>query len=121
LEEHRPTVLPLVPPALAIRMLESQAVCRETLSSVADFVVGGQKLPEDVALRLRDELGVRVRQMFGMAEGMFMLTPASASEYVRHHTVGAPISQGDEVRILDPAGEDEVEDGRIGELATRGP
>jgi 2,3-dihydroxybenzoate-AMP ligase len=59
--------------------------------------------------------------MFGMAEGMFMLTPSSATEAVRHHTVGAPISPGDEVRILAPAGEDEVEDGEIGELAARGP
>lgn len=121
IEEHRPDVLPLVPPALAIRLLESPAATPEVLSCVRDFVVGGQKLPEEVAERLRDELGVRVRQMFGMAEGMFLLTPATAGEYVRHHTVGSPISPGDEVRILEPASEEEVPDGEIGELAARGP
>ncbi|MGV9310759.1 AMP-binding protein [Streptomyces sp. NPDC003691] len=120
-EEHRPDILPLVPPALAIRLLESPEARRTDLSCVRDFVVGGQKLPAEIAERLRDELGIRVRQMFGMAEGMFMLTPPQAAEEVRHHTVGAPIAPGDEVRILQPGGEDEVEDGGIGEFAARGP
>lgn len=121
IEAHRPTVLPLVPPALAIRLLDAPAAHTADLSSVRDFVVGGQKLPVEVAERLRDELGIAVRQMFGMAEGMFLLTPAAASEIVRHHTVGAPISPGDEIRILFPGTEDEVADGEIGELAARGP
>ncbi|MEW1550929.1 (2,3-dihydroxybenzoyl)adenylate synthase [Streptomyces tsukubensis] len=120
-EEHRPDILPLVPPALAIRLLESPEARRTDLSCVRDFVVGGQKLPAEIAERLRDELGIRVRQMFGMAEGMFMLTPSKAAEEVRHHTVGTPIAPGDEVRILQPGGEDEVEDGEIGEFAARGP
>src|SRR5699024_3341637 len=38
-----------------------------------------------------------------------------------HHTVGAPISAGDEVRVLAPLGERQVPDGEVGELATRGP
>lgn len=121
IETHRPDVLPLVPPALAIRLLDAPAAPTADLSSIRDFVVGGQKLPVEVAERLRDELGIAVRQMFGMAEGMFLLTPASASEDVRHHTVGTPISSGDEIRILFPGTEDEVPDGEIGELATRGP
>lgn len=121
IEQHRPDSLPLVPPALAIRLLESPEAATADLSSVRDFVVGGQKLPVEVAERLRDELGIEVRQMFGMAEGMFLLTPAAASEFVRHHTVGTPLSPGDEVRILDPAAETEVPDGDLGELAARGP
>ena len=121
IEQHRPDVLPLMPPALAIRLLESPAVRSADLSSIRDFVVGGQKLPVEVSERLRDELGIRVRQMFGMAEGMFTLTPAAASEEVRHHTVGSPISPGDEIRILSPVGDGEVADGQVGELAARGP
>lgn len=121
IETHRPDVLPLVPPALAIRLLDAPATRTADLSSVRDFVVGGQKLPVEVAERLRDELGIAVRQMFGMAEGMFLLTPAAASEKVRQDTVGTPISPGDEIRILFPGTEDEVPDGEIGELAARGP
>lgn len=121
IEQHRPDVLPLVPPALAIRLLESPTARAADLSSIRDFVVGGQKLPVEVSERLRDELGIRVRQMFGMAEGMFTLTPVSASEDVRHLTVGAPISPGDEIQILSPMGDGQVEDGQVGELAARGP
>ena len=118
--EHRTDVLPLVPPALAVRLLEAASARTTDLSCVRDFVVGGQKLPVEVAERLRDELGINVRQMFGMAEGMFLLTPRGTGEDVRHHTVGAPISPGDEIRILDPAGE-VLEGSGLGELATRGP
>ncbi|WP_427891766.1 (2,3-dihydroxybenzoyl)adenylate synthase [Kribbella sp. GL6] len=121
IEQHRPDVLPLVPPALAIRLLDAPEARTADLSSVRSFVVGGQKLPVEVAERLRDELGIQVRQMFGMAEGMFLLTPAGSSEDVRHHTVGTPISAGDEVRILEPGSEAAVADGEIGELAARGP
>ncbi|KQY55628.1 hypothetical protein ASD30_16455 [Nocardioides sp. Root140] len=119
--QHRIDVLPMMPPALAIRLLESPGANAADLGGVREFVVGGQKLPVEVAERLRDELGIRVRQMFGMAEGMFLLTPEAAGEAVSHHTVGAPISPGDEIRILDTFGEHEVEDGQIGELAARGP
>lgn len=118
--EHRTDLLPLVPPALAVRLLESPTAHETDLSCVRDFVVGGQKLPVEVAERLRDELGIKVRQMFGMAEGMFFLTPKEAGEDVRHHMVGAPISPGDEVRILDPTGGELVGEG-LGELAARGP
>lgn len=120
-ERHRPDTLPLVPPALAIRLLESPAAHAADLTCIRDFVVGGQRLAVDVAERLRDELGIRVRQMFGMAEGMFLVTPAVASEAVRHHTVGSPISPGDEIRILSPVSEESVPDGEVGEFAARGP
>lgn len=120
-EAHRPDTLPLMPPALAIRLLESERAQSADLSCIRDFVVGGQVLPVEVSERLRDDLGIAVRQMFGMAEGMFFVTPGEASEQIRHHTVGAPISAHDEVRVLVPGGEDEVPDGAVGELAARGP
>jgi 2,3-dihydroxybenzoate-AMP ligase len=119
-QSHNPQVLPLVPPALAIRLLESERARSVDLSNV-DFIVGGQRMAVEVAERLRDELGIKVRQMFGMAEGMFLLTPPTADEFVRHHTVGGPISQYDEVRILDPSAKQEVPDGELGEFAARGP
>lgn len=120
-EQYRPDTLPLVPPAIAVRLLEAPRSRTTDLTCIKDFVVGGQRLPIEVAERLRDDLGIAVRQMFGMAEGMFLLTPAEASEEVRHHTVGAPLSALDEVRILEPGGEEEVPDGEVGEYAARGP
>ncbi|MDH6292462.1 2,3-dihydroxybenzoate-AMP ligase [Rhodococcus opacus] len=121
IEAERPTTLPLVPPALAIRLLEEPRSRTVDLSCIEDYIVGGQRLPVEIAERLRDELGISVRQMFGMAEGMFLVTPADASEELRFHTVGQPISSADEVRILEIDGTAEVPFGEIGEFCVRGP
>jgi 2,3-dihydroxybenzoate-AMP ligase len=118
---ERVSVLPVVPPAVAIRMLEHPQARHTDLSSVARFVIGGQRPSVDLVERLERELGIRALQMFGMAEGMFLYTPPDAPERARLHTVGTPVSPADEVRVLDVAGEDEVPDGTIGELACRGP
>lgn len=121
IETQRPNAIPLMPPALAIRLLDSPRSRGTDLSSLKDMVIGGQKLPAGIAERLRDELGIAIRQKFGMAEGMFLVTPAGADEWVRHHTVGAPISAGDEIRILRPGSDAEVAEGQPGELCVRGP
>lgn len=120
-DRERPTALPLVPPAVAIRLLDDPRSRATDFSTVTDFIVGGQRLPREIAKRLEHELGIRPRQMFGMAEGLFMLTPADAPDEVRLHTVGAPISSGDELRIYGIGTEDEVPDGQEGELCVRGP
>ncbi|MGW6902211.1 (2,3-dihydroxybenzoyl)adenylate synthase [Streptomyces sp. NPDC054919] len=121
IESTHPEAIPLVPPALAIRLLEHPRSKSADLSSLKDFIIGGQKLAEEVTVRLRDELGIEVRQKFGMAEGMFLMTPAHAGEEVRHHTVGEPLSPADEIRILYPGEDTEVAPGEIGELCVRGP
>ncbi len=121
LEAERVTVMPVTPPAVAIRLLDHPRATATDLSALDRLVVGGQKLPLEVARRLERELGITVRQMFGMAEGMFLYTPADAPEQIRHHTVGAPISPADEVRVLEIGGDAEVGDGELGELACRGP
>ncbi|MBJ8348250.1 AMP-binding protein [Antrihabitans sp. YC2-6] len=121
IETYPLITIPLVPPALAVRLLETPRATETDFGSVANFVVGGQRLPVEVAEQLRDKLGINVRQMFGMAEGLFTLTPADADEYVRYQTVGSPISPHDDVRILMPGSEDEVVDGEVGEFCARGP
>ncbi|WP_019202275.1 AMP-binding protein [Tsukamurella sp. 1534] len=121
IEAERPVSLPLVPPALAVRMLEEPRSRGADLSCITQFIVGGQALPEGVSQRLRDELGIAVMQMFGMAEGMFLVTPDGAGEDVRHRTVGAPVSVADEVRIAAIGSDDEVAVGEIGEFCARGP
>ncbi|WP_231855608.1 AMP-binding protein [Tsukamurella pseudospumae] len=121
IEAERPTVLPLMPPALVVRLLEEPRSATADLSSIVDLIVGGQALPEEVSERLRDELGIPVRQMFGMAEGMFLVTPDGSGEDVRHHSVGAPVSPADEVRIAEIGGDAEVPAGEIGEFCARGP
>jgi 2,3-dihydroxybenzoate-AMP ligase len=121
IQTHGPTSFPLVPPAVAIRILEHDRSRSTDFGSIAEFIVGGQKMPQEVVQRLRAELSINVQQKFGMAEGMFLVTPAEAPEWIRHGTVGRPISAGDEVRLLQPGTEDPVEAGGIGEFCARGP
>jgi 2,3-dihydroxybenzoate-AMP ligase len=121
IETYRPVAVPLVPPAVAIRLIEHPRSQTVDFSCIRDFVIGGQKLSTEFATRLRDELGIAIRQKFGMAEGMFLVTPREASEAIRLHTVGVPISAADEIRILRPGTDEPVEPGEVGELCARGP
>jgi 2,3-dihydroxybenzoate-AMP ligase len=105
---ERVTVMPVVPPAVAIRLLEHDRAGDADLTSIERFVLGGQRPSVELIERLERELGINAQQMFGMAEGMFLYTPPDAPEWARLNTVGTPISPADEVRVL-------------GELACRGP
>lgn len=118
---ERVTVFPVVPPAVAIRMLEHERAGHADVTSLRRFALGGQRPSVDLIGRLDRELGIHALQMFGMAEGMFLYTPPDAPEQARLTTVGTPISPADEVRVLAPGGEEEVPDGEIGELVCRGP
>ncbi|WP_081622555.1 AMP-binding protein [Jongsikchunia kroppenstedtii] len=120
-EAEHPNTLPLVPPAVAIRLLEAPRSKNIDFGGIEQFIVGGQKLAIEVARQLRDDLMIDVRQMFGMAEGMFLVTPDGAGEDVRFHTVGSPISPLDEVRIVDPSTGQDLPEGELGELWARGP
>jgi 2,3-dihydroxybenzoate-AMP ligase len=85
--------------------------------------VGGAKLSPDLAERALGHLGCELQQVFGMAEGLVNYTRLDASRETRLHTQGKPMSEFDELRVVDP----EVPEGpalpigATGELQTRGP
>jgi 2,3-dihydroxybenzoate-AMP ligase len=118
---ERVTVMPVVPPAVAIRLLEHPDARETDLSSLTRFVVGGQRPSAGLLDRLESELGIPTQQMFGMAEGMFLYTPPDTPLRVRRTTVGTRVCAADEVRVLQVGSDEEVPDGTVGELACRGP
>ncbi|PVZ14587.1 (2,3-dihydroxybenzoyl)adenylate synthase [Actinomycetospora cinnamomea] len=89
----------------------------ETLRVV---LLSGAKVSEEL-FAATGRGGAWVGQLFGMAEGMFLVTPQGTSAELRRTTVGVPISPLDEVRVLEPGSEEEVPDGEVGELCCRGP
>ena len=119
IERHRVTVTALVP-ALA------QVWCAATewepadVSSLRLLQVGGAKLAEPDAIALDAALGNVVQQVFGMAEGLICLTRLDDPRELVHAVQGAPISEFDEIRVVDDQGGD-VADGDEGELLVRGP
>lgn len=119
IEQHRVTITAVVPPLALLWMTATQWV-RADLSSLRVLQVGGAKLSVDAATRVRDTLGCRLQQVFGMAEGLVNYTRLDDPDDIVVSTQGRPLSPGDEIRIVDTHGGD-VEPGQVGELLTRGP
>ena len=82
--------------------------------------VGGARLADELAVTVRPMLGATLQQVFGMAEGLLNYTRLDDPEDVICTTQGRPLSDGDEVRIVDETGLD-LPDGVPGALLTRGP
>lgn len=85
--------------------------------------VGGAKLSADLAERAERVLDCELQQVFGMAEGLVNYTRRDADEHTRRHTQGRPMSEHDELRVMDPAAPEgtPLHLGATGELQTRGP
>lgn len=119
IERYRVTVTALVP-ALAQLWCAATEWEPADISSLRLLQVGGAKLAEPDARALDDALGPVVQQVFGMAEGLINYTALDDPRELVHRCQGRPMSEFDELRIVDENGED-VPDGVEGELLVRGP
>ncbi len=108
-----------VVPAVAGRWLDYAAV-HGPPSGLAVLQVGGARLADELARRVRPVLGAQLQQVFGMAEGLLNFTRLDDPDDVVHTTQGRPLSPDDEVRLVDERDAD-VPDGEPGSLLTRGP
>jgi len=108
-------------PAVAQRWLEHHHDRGgAALNSLRVLQVGGSRMPDELAARVRPELGATLQQVFGMAEGLINMTRLDDPEEVIVSTQGRPVSAEDEIRVVDEAGVD-VPDGVPGSILTRGP
>ena len=110
-----------VVPAVAQRWMDavSSSECPD-ISSLTVLQVGGARIADELAKRVRPVLGCKLQQVFGMAEGLINMTRLDDPEDVICGTQGRPISPGDEILIVDEVGK-EVANGESGLLLTRGP
>jgi 2,3-dihydroxybenzoate-AMP ligase len=116
---HGVTITSLVPP-LALLWMDAAGSSDVDISSLRTLQVGGAKLSEEAARRVRPRLGCGLQQVFGMAEGLICYTGLDDDEETIVTTQGRPMSPADEIRVVDPEGRD-VAPGEAGELLTRGP
>ncbi|MBD1583979.1 (2,3-dihydroxybenzoyl)adenylate synthase [Pseudoalteromonas sp. S16_S37] len=119
IQKHRVNWTALVPPAVTL-WLDSQERERYNLSTLAVIQVGGAKLSATLAARLENELQVTLQQVFGMAEGLVNYTRLDDDQWTRHNTQGRPMSEADQIRIVDENNQP-VPDGEAGLLTTKGP
>ncbi|MGW9111705.1 (2,3-dihydroxybenzoyl)adenylate synthase [Microbacterium sp. NPDC055683] len=108
-------------PAVAQRWMEHARVAGiAELASLRVLQVGGSRMPDELAARVAPELGTTLQQVFGMAEGLINMTRIDDPEEAIVSTQGRPVSEGDEIRVVDSEGVD-VADGVPGLILTRGP
>ena len=120
IERHAVTHLEVVP-AMILAWLAEEGPARFRLDSVRVVNSGGQKFQPETKRRTEAAFPkAKVQEVFGMAEGLLMITRLDDPQEVRWETAGRPICPDDEVRLVDDDGQ-EVPDGEIGELICRGP
>jgi 2,3-dihydroxybenzoate-AMP ligase len=90
------------------------------LSSLRVVQNGGARLAPELRARLRTEFGCTPQEIYGTAEGLINMTRLTDPDDLLLESSGAPVSEFDEIAVLDDAGR-EVADGEPGELVTRGP
>ncbi|MGM9471448.1 (2,3-dihydroxybenzoyl)adenylate synthase [Pseudarthrobacter sp. YS3] len=119
--EREKVTLSTAVPAVAQRWIEyQQETGGSRLSTLEVIQVGGSRLPDEIARKVKPVLGATLQQVFGMAEGLINTTRLDDPEDVICTTQGRPVSEADEVRIVDEFGED-LPDGVAGSILTRGP
>jgi non-ribosomal peptide synthetase component E (peptide arylation enzyme) len=109
-----------VVPAVAQRWLDEYHAERWQLSSLRVLQVGGARLAEEVARKVRPVLGCTLQQVFGMAEGLLNYTRLDDPDEVIVTTQGRPMCPDDEVMLVDEL-DRPVPPGQPGSLLTRGP
>jgi 2,3-dihydroxybenzoate-AMP ligase len=118
-ERERVTVIAAVVP-LVTRWLAEGVGQRFDLSSLMVIQNGGARLAPELRARLRKDVGCIPQEIYGTAEGLINMTRLDDPEDLLLESSGAPVSELDEIRVLDDAGR-ELPDGEAGELVTRGP
>ena len=119
--EREGVTITAVVPAVAQRWLAHAAEHGSgQLHTLQVLQVGGARLADEHASRIKPVLGATLQQVFGMAEGLLNYTRLDDPDEVICGTQGRPLSPGDEVRVVDADGND-LPDGQPGALLTCGP
>ncbi|MFT4043879.1 MAG: AMP-binding protein [Gordonia sp. (in: high G+C Gram-positive bacteria)] len=105
----------LVPP-----WLDERARTSADLTTWRVIEVGSARLSDHEARRVVDEFGITLQQILGMSEGLFCATYLDDDVDLLCSTQGAPVSEYDEIRVVDEDGND-LPNGEVGELIVRGP
>jgi len=118
-EREGVTVLAAAVPLIS-NWLHDGVAGRFDLSSLEVVQNGGARLPPELRARLRAAFGCTPQEIYGTAEGLINMTRLDDPDDVLLESSGSPVSEHDEIRVVDDTDRD-VPDGTSGELLTRGP
>ena len=119
IERERVTVVGATVPLVARWLDSGQFGCHD-LSSLKMFINGGAKLAPELRRRVEERFRCEYQENFGTGEGLINMTRIGDPEPVRYLSSGRPVSEADEIKVIDENG-NELPEGQTGELAVRGP
>jgi fatty-acyl-CoA synthase len=118
IRRHRVTGLQLIS-TMVIDLLSSPRVGEYDLSSVTRMSGGGAAMPDAIAQKLQDLLGIPYVEGYGMSETMAP-THINPGEHPKKQCLGIPICDVD-ARVVDPDSMRELAPGEVGEIVVHGP
>jgi non-ribosomal peptide synthetase component E (peptide arylation enzyme) len=98
-----------------LRLQEYGTFDRQKFDNAYGFVI------LDGAREVSDIVGAPAYRVFGMTEGLVCFGRHSDPPLAVTTTVGNPVSEHDEIKLVGPGSTDEVQPGEAGELLVRGP
>lgn len=119
IEQEGVTFTSLVPAIVSV-WNEALELDEWNLESLEKILIGAAKIDVNTAREIMKKLKCKIQQGYGLGEGITCFTALDDQEEVCLSCQGKPISDGDEVRIVDDQG-NEVPKGTYGELIERGP
>ena len=113
IERHRATHAASIGPIAAF-LLNYPDIGKHDLASLRYFITMSR------ADAVEAHLGVRCANLYGITEGLVMVSPPDAPAAARHGTQGRAVRADDEIRVLKVDTETDCAPGELGELAFRG-
>lgn len=102
IEEEKVTITGFVP-AIANICMDYLQYEDYDLSSLKILQIGGSVLEPWLAEKIEETFNVKLQQIFGIAEGLILTTSIDDDEKTVWQTQGKPISEHDEILIVDKA------------------
>lgn len=118
-EKEKVSVIASVVPLIS-GWLTSAEPDRFDVSSLKVVQNGGARLAPELRQRMMSRFGCKAQEIYGTAEGLINMTRLDDPEDLLINSSGSPVCDADEIKVVDDLG-NEVPDGELGELLTRGP
>lgn len=120
IEKEKVSIVGLVPSVAKIWIEDLEWEDSYNLSSLQYCVLGGARLEAADACQIMNTLECNIIQAYGMSEGFLCLSRGDDSQYERTFYQGKPISEMDQVKIVDDYGQEQPCE-EIGEIIVKGP
>ena len=118
IRRHRVNAVQLIS-TMVVDLLSSPRIDAYDLSSVTRISGGGAAMPDAIAQKLQDLLGIPYVEGYGMSETI-AATHINPADYAKKQCLGIPI-HGVDARVVDPDSLAQLPVGEVGEVIVHGP